>query len=375
MNILWLNWRDIKNPQAGGAEVMTQETAKRLVRDGHRVTLFTSKVTDCPTEETISGVKIIRHGNLLTCRFWAYRYYQKHLKGDVDLVIDEINTLPFFIPLYVKERKIALIHQLAREYWFMETFFPLNLIGFLLEPLYLKVYSNTPTICASVSTKKDLESLGFKRLYVFHQGLSLIPPKTIPPKPKNPQILFMGRLTQTKGFLDALYAFQIIHNCFHRAKLNLCVKGKSTAIKKLENKIVQLKLNRSVEIHGDLNPKEKVTLLKKSQITLLPSIREGWCLVAIESCAFGSIPVGYNVPGLCDSIKDKKTGMLCSKNTPENLASLAITILQNRKLKEKLSKNGLSWAKQFSWEETYQSITHTIFARPAENRTCAKLKK
>lgn len=30
MKILWLNWRDIKNPQAGGAEVMTHETAKGL---------------------------------------------------------------------------------------------------------------------------------------------------------------------------------------------------------------------------------------------------------------------------------------------------------------------------------------------------------
>jgi hypothetical protein len=30
---LWLNWRDIKNPAAGGAEVLTHEIGKRLVTD------------------------------------------------------------------------------------------------------------------------------------------------------------------------------------------------------------------------------------------------------------------------------------------------------------------------------------------------------
>jgi hypothetical protein len=32
MKILWYNWRDIKNPDAGGAEVFTHEVCKRLLK-------------------------------------------------------------------------------------------------------------------------------------------------------------------------------------------------------------------------------------------------------------------------------------------------------------------------------------------------------
>ncbi|RLG82782.1 MAG: glycosyltransferase family 1 protein, partial [Thermoprotei archaeon] len=37
MRILWYNWRCIKHPLAGGAEVYTHEIARRLAREGHEV--------------------------------------------------------------------------------------------------------------------------------------------------------------------------------------------------------------------------------------------------------------------------------------------------------------------------------------------------
>ena len=38
MKILWLTWKDREHPLAGGAEVVNEELAKRLVADGHEVT-------------------------------------------------------------------------------------------------------------------------------------------------------------------------------------------------------------------------------------------------------------------------------------------------------------------------------------------------
>ena len=55
----------------------------------------------------------------------------KACKHNYDLMIDEINTRLFFIPKFVSEKQvIAVIHQLAREFWFYETKFPLNYIGY-----------------------------------------------------------------------------------------------------------------------------------------------------------------------------------------------------------------------------------------------------
>jgi hypothetical protein len=46
----------------GGAEVFTREVAKRWVKAGHEVTLFTSEFLNCKREETVDGVRIVRAG-------------------------------------------------------------------------------------------------------------------------------------------------------------------------------------------------------------------------------------------------------------------------------------------------------------------------
>ena len=63
MRILALNWNDLSNPFAGGAEVHLEELLRRLVRYGHEVTLFCSGYQNCPPEETIEGIRINRRGN------------------------------------------------------------------------------------------------------------------------------------------------------------------------------------------------------------------------------------------------------------------------------------------------------------------------
>jgi hypothetical protein len=60
MRILWFNWRDIRNPEAGGAEVFTHEVMKRLSRRRHGMTLFTSRFKGRQLNENINGVDIIR---------------------------------------------------------------------------------------------------------------------------------------------------------------------------------------------------------------------------------------------------------------------------------------------------------------------------
>ena len=87
MRILWLNWRDIKNPMAGGAELVTHETAKRLVKAGHAVTILTAKFPDAKNTEIIDGVKILRAGNSFTCRIFAFFKYRKQFKRKVDILI------------------------------------------------------------------------------------------------------------------------------------------------------------------------------------------------------------------------------------------------------------------------------------------------
>ena len=95
MKLLWLTWKDRKNPASGGAEVVNEEIAKRLARDGHEVIFlvggFKGKSAHgdevCLPEETIDGYKVVRLGNRWSVYWKAYRYYKKNLRGWADLGI------------------------------------------------------------------------------------------------------------------------------------------------------------------------------------------------------------------------------------------------------------------------------------------------
>ncbi len=354
MNILWLSWRDIKNPQSGGAEKVAIEVAKRIVRDGSNVTIFTSRFENSKPKEIIDGVNIKRKGNQLTCRLFAFLYYLKN--PNFDIVIDEINTIPFFTNFYAKSKSIVLIHQLAKEYWFKQTIFPLNIIGYFIEPFWLKLYRNFPTLALSNSTKVDLIKLGFRNVSIYRIGLD-IKPQLITKKEN--LILFIGRLIPAKGPKDAIKAFSIIHKSIPDLKLSVIGKGHPKFIGSLRELIIKLNLEKSVKLEGFVNQSKKLDLLKKAKIILIPSVREGWSLVVPEANALGVIPIGYNVPGLKDSIQNGKTGLL-SKPNPQNLADTAIKLLSNTKLQKTLSSNGVLWAKQFNFEKTYQSFKKII---------------
>ena len=177
MKILWLTWKDKKNPLAGGAEVVNEELAKRLVTDGHEVIFLVGGFTGGTSEETKDGFKIIRCGNRWSVYFKAYQYYKKNLKDWSDLVIDEVNTIPFFAKFYVKQKNILFVHQLCRQIWFYQMFFPLSLVGYLLEPIYLWLLRDRKVITVSESTKRDLIKFGFKKenISIISEGIEIEP--------------------------------------------------------------------------------------------------------------------------------------------------------------------------------------------------------
>ena len=102
LKILILNWRCWLNPSMGGAEVFTREVAKRWVECGHQVTLFASEFEGCKREEVVDGVRIVRAGGKYGVYRWARKLYRKRFsKEGFDVVVDEINTRPFFAPKFV----------------------------------------------------------------------------------------------------------------------------------------------------------------------------------------------------------------------------------------------------------------------------------
>lgn len=354
LRILWFNWRDIMNPNAGGAEVLVHEVMRRLADKGYQNTLFTSTFPNCAGQEQIENLNIIRDGGTYTVYEKARKFYYAHSE-EFDIVIDCINTKPFLTPKYVKTKPIiALFHQLAREFWFFETHFPINLIGYyFLERKWLNYYKDIPTVTVSESSRRDLLDIGFKKIFMITLGLSPTPLTRVPKKEEIPTIIFVGRLKKAKRPDHALHAFSTIKKNIPEAKMWIVGDGY------MRSELEKLKIN-DVIFFGRVTNELKYELLSKAHLTLVPGVREGWGLVVTESNAMGTPVVAYNIPGLRDSVVDGQTGVLAAENSPLSLAKSAISLLSNKDLLFQYCTNALTFSKNFSWANTSNQFDRII---------------
>lgn len=363
MDILLLNWKDIKHPNAGGAEIIVYELAKRLVRDGHNVTLFCRHFIYGLDEENIEGIKVVRRGNLITMYLHAPLYYWS-LKKKPDLVLDMSNTIYWQTPLWVwGSKKVAYLNQLAQEVFDYEFSEPLALLGKIVERLQYLTYKTTPFVSYSQSTKEDLVSMGIpaKNIKVFNLGLDNTRYKP-GHKASFPLFICVSRLVRMKRTELVIRAMEFVVKKHPAAKL--MVVGYGYQRKELELLRNFLKLENNVHFQDenilffDKSVKdEKVRLMQAAWALVFPSVKEGWGMTVTESAACGTPTIATDVTGLRDSVVDGKTGILVSKNpTPQELGDAMIKLIEDKDLRERLSKNAVNWAKKFNWEESYRSF-------------------
>lgn len=345
MRILWFNWRDIRHPDAGGAEVLTHEVMRRLVQHGYDMTLFCPKVKGRSNREIIDGIKIIREGGEYT----VYRHGRNYFKRNhdkYDLVIDEVNPRPFLNPKVLNGKPaLVLFHQLIREEWFYEMPFPISYFCHFYENRWLLPYQSTRTLTVSESSKMDLEKIGFSNVRVIPMGVSVDPLNRLSLKENDPTVVFIGRLKKHKLPDHSIKAFLILKRDLPLAKM--WIIGNGYMLDRLRKITV-----KDVTFYGHVENSLKYDLLSRAHVVLIPSIREGWGLIVIESNAMGTPVVAYDVNGLRDSVIDGKNGFLVREKSPEFLAKQVVKLLKDKELLRRLSNQALEYSRNFSWDKT-----------------------
>ena len=104
MRLLVINWLDRENPQAGGAEAHLHEIYGRLAQRGHDVSLLCSGWGGCAPQAMLDGITVHRVGGRWNFALHVIaRYRALHRERPFDMVIEDINKLPLFSPLWVTE--------------------------------------------------------------------------------------------------------------------------------------------------------------------------------------------------------------------------------------------------------------------------------
>ena len=255
MKILIFNWRDIKNPNAGGSEIYFHELAKRWVKWENEVTLICEEGDGCKNKETIDGIKIIRISDKAGLYLMAPIVYSK-LKEKPDVIIDVENGIPFFTPFFAGAKKILHIHHVHDEVWFKELNFIFASIGWFLEKKVMPyVYRKVPVITLSESSKIDIKNkLKMKKVIgVVNPGIEFYPYKNVE-KYKKPTILCLNRIKKYKGLDILLKAVREINKS--QLNLDVLVAGTGDYLDKMKHYAAQNKLS-NVKFLGRISEDKK----------------------------------------------------------------------------------------------------------------------
>lgn len=354
MKILAINWQDLSNPQAGGAEVHLEEILKRMVHKGHSVTLFCSSYPDAKEEEYINGIRVIRKGSRFNFNFVVPLALKSLLAQEQwDVLIEDINKIPFFSPWFQKLPTLVIVPHLFSDTVFKEINFVLGLYIYLAEKPIPRVYKQKKFMVISESTKEDMVKRGIaaENIFVVKCGIDQTRFRFDSPVPKEkyPLALYMGRLKKYKSIDQIIKAFPIVLQKLADAKL--VIVGDGDYASELKSLVKKLNLEEKIKFTGYVSEKEKVEWLQKAHLAIYPSLKEGWGLTNIEANACGTPVIASNVPGLKDSVVDGETGFLFEYGNINELAEKIVKVLSDEKLREKLSLGGLKWASSFSWEK------------------------
>ncbi len=361
--ILWFTWKDKKNMASGGAEIVNEELAKRLVADGHQVILLVAGVDGAPDREERDGYTVIRVGNRWSVYWEAYRYYQKHLVGWPDLVIEEVNTIPFLTHLYIKDIKIIyLFYQLCREIWFYQMFFPLNWIGYWLEPFYLRrMATNRFTVLTeSKSARDDLARYGFDKAltHIFSIGLEIQPVTDLNriKKYDQPTLLSLGAIREMKRPHLQIAAFEIAKQSVPNLKMKIAGLGFRPYFHKVMKLIEESPYRQDIEYLGKVKQTQKMELMQRAHLIAVTSVKEGWGLIVTEANSQGTPAVVYDVDGLRDSVIDGQTGLIAQENSPAGLAKAMVKLLTDQKKYHTLRQQAWQHSRGMTFDNGYQQF-------------------
>lgn len=372
MRILLVNWLDRENPQAGGAEVHLFEIFRRLVAQGHDVTLIASGWSGAASEATLDGLRVYRVGGRHSFALQGRGAVRRALAtGRFDVVVEDINKLPLFLPQVTGLPVYVIIPHLFGTTAFREAFWPMASVVWLAERPIPRVYRHSAFHAISESTRDDLVQRGVRAaaVRVIYPGVDA---RRYTPDPgtgraPEPTFVYVGRLKRYKGLDIALRAVALARQDVPGLRFEVAGTGDDRP--RLERLAARLGVQDRVRFLGFVSEEEKIRLLRRAWAHVFPSPKEGWGISNVEAAACGTPAVASDSPGLRESVQDGETGILVPHDDPEALANAMRRLSGDVELVGRFGKAGRAFAESLSWDRaaelTEVHLNETVLAARA----------
>jgi glycosyltransferase involved in cell wall biosynthesis len=372
MNILILNWRDVKHPEAGGAEVHLHSLFGYLVKWGHAVTLLTTRFKGGGAMETIDGITVLRQGRTFTFNWEAPLLIRRLLRNQTfDCIIDDVNKIPFFTPRWFpKQATGVFFHHLFGRTVFELAAWPMALYVNRLEGLAGWGYRRVPCCTVSKSTAAELIGAGFDEnsITIIENSVDTDIYRPDSGIVKEPDLLlYAGRIKRYKNIGLAIECIASLNTQGRR--LRLVVAGSGDDEGRLKGLARQLDIEAQIDFRGYIDEQTKIDLYRRAILFVNPSHKEGWGITSIEANACGTAVVANNAPGLRDSVRHGETGLLYRENDAADFARCIVELIDNNDLRRTMECAGREWALRFSWEQSARRVEEWLAIVAHKGRT------
>jgi glycosyltransferase involved in cell wall biosynthesis len=347
LHIAFLDFDDLKNKLlSGGQARATYEVAKRLVKQGHKVTIICSRYPgskdykkDGITYKHIglgtNNIKLNNAAYILSLPFAVSRF-------DCDVMIEcftaPISTL--FSPVFTKVPVIGMPTMFEAKEFAAKYHLPFHKV----EAFGAKQYKYF--LAYSPLNKKKMESLNPNiHTRIIPNGVDEAWFKV--KGTEKPYAFFLGRIDIRQKSLDTLIeACSLLPKDFP-VKIVIAGNGPKEEEEKLKNMITVSGVSSFVEFVGRVDGKKKEELIANCMFGLYPSRFEDFPLVPLEFTGMGKPVVCFDVDGLAWVTKD--VAIKAKAGSAKSLAKALLTMATDKEKRNTLKKNARPFAKQYGW--------------------------
>ncbi|MFN8483590.1 MAG: glycosyltransferase family 4 protein [Anaerolineae bacterium] len=401
-------------PAGGGAERHLHEISRRLVRDGHAVTVYTTDAEDFqlfwdPKKARFShladihdGVQIrrfpLRHLPLAKLSFPAVRRAMSHLS---ELPLDMTPVLPRvgqFTP-WAPGLRAALRD--AGPVWDVAAGMTITYDALLWPAMEWAARWRRPWLVYPLTHMADTGPGSVRRYYTMQHQLELsrraawvfaqteaeraflsgrgVAPERIivagvginPAEygggdarrawdslalaQGTPLVLSLGTASRDKGTMDVVAAMRRLWAADSPA--HLVVAGSvQDEFQHLYDTLSPADRAR-VHLMGYVADAAKQDLLAAASVMCLPSRADSFGIAYLEAWAYGKPVIGARVVGISDVIADGQDGLLVAFGRPDTLAAALGRLLDDRALRDALGQRGRAKVlARYTWEQVYARV-------------------
>lgn len=407
MKILMLTW-EYPPRIVGGIARVVHDLSKRLIKDGHEVTVVTYRDNaDVPEYENDKGVNVYRVDNYMihpnNFIDWIMQLNFNMLSKATEIInkeggFDVIHAHDWLVTYAAKSLKnaydipiVATIHatEAGRNSGIHD-----ETQRYINDTEWLLTYEATEVIVNSNYMKNEIQrlfGLPFDKINVIPNGINLSNFTGIErdydfrrqyAMDNEKIILYVGRLVYEKGVQHLIAAMPKILSNYNDAKL--IIAGRGGMMDELRAEASNLGLNGKIYFTGYLNSKQVQKMYKCADVAVFPSTYEPFGIVALEAMLAGVPTVVSDVGGLDEIVTHGVDGMKSYAGNANSIADSVTALLYDHQLATNVSKKAKQKVKdQFNWEKiaqdthfTYEkAICQTMAERQAKQMLQEKAKK